>query len=196
MNNKPQSRKTNVVVQEFEKEILIYDLNINKAFCLNHTSALVYELCDGKHSIAEISEKISRKLKTEVSEDFVRLALEELRKNDLLEGSADNISLLAGKNRREMIRKIGLTSMLALPLISSIIAPTAANAQSNVTCLPVGPCLAAGTLLCPPGCTQVLSGFSYTSTNGTCTVQSSGLQTVDCSVLPQGVLSAVDIRLV
>jgi hypothetical protein len=37
---KPISRQQNIVVQDLGSEVLIYDLTINKAFCLNETSAL------------------------------------------------------------------------------------------------------------------------------------------------------------
>ena len=40
-------------------------------------------------------------------------------------------SPLAGMDRRQLIKKIGLSSMIALPLISSLVAPNAANAQSG-----------------------------------------------------------------
>jgi hypothetical protein len=51
----PHSRTKELVVQELKGELLIYDLSTNKAFCLNETSALVWQLCDGKSSISEIS---------------------------------------------------------------------------------------------------------------------------------------------
>lgn len=131
-------KKQNIVVQELEKELLVYDLKTNNAFCLNETSAIVYGLCDGTKSIAEISDSMSRKLKTLVSEDFVRLALNELKRDGLLE-NADELNIYFSKvSRREVIKKVGLASMIALPLVSSVVAPTAANAQSS--------CLAPGTL--------------------------------------------------
>ena len=43
----PKARKENLVVQESNGEVLIYDLDTNKAFCLNETSALVWQACDG-----------------------------------------------------------------------------------------------------------------------------------------------------
>lgn len=36
----PTSRKEAIVVKELEGEVLIYDLRIDKAYCLNETSAL------------------------------------------------------------------------------------------------------------------------------------------------------------
>lgn len=72
--NKPKTRNENLVVQEFESEILIYDLKTNKAFCLNETSALIYQLCNGKNSVAEISQALNKHLKQSISEDLVWLA--------------------------------------------------------------------------------------------------------------------------
>ena len=83
--NLPKSRSTNIVVQELKDEVLIYDLDKNKAYCLNETSALVWQLCDGKNTASEISDKISTQLRTLVSEDLVWLALDQFSKDGLLE---------------------------------------------------------------------------------------------------------------
>lgn len=131
MTNKPISRKSNIVVQDLENEVLIYDLTINKAFCLNETSRLVYALCDGTRTVAEISDEMSKRLKTLVSEDFVYLALDELKKNNLLENSDEITDHFAGMSRREAVKKVGLATMVALPIISSVVAPSAVMAQSG-----------------------------------------------------------------
>lgn len=128
--NKPVSRKSNIVVQDLENEVLIYDLTINKAFCLNETSGLVFALCDGTRTVAEISDEMSKRLKTLVSEDLVYLALNELRKNNLLENSEDLTDHFAGMSRREVVKKVGLASMVALPIIASLVAPSPVMAQS------------------------------------------------------------------
>ena len=132
----PLSRKENIVEQELPNEVLIYDLKENKALCLNETSALVWQLCDGQKSTAEISRIMSEKLKSPVTEDFVWLALERLKKENLLANGESIESNFAGLSRRQVIKKVGFASMIALPLISAIIAPTAANAQSG--CIAVG----------------------------------------------------------
>ena len=50
MNNSqvPVARKQGLVVQEMPDEVLIYDLDTNKAHCLNQTAAFVWKSCDGK----------------------------------------------------------------------------------------------------------------------------------------------------
>ena len=130
MNNLPKSRQAEIVVQEFEKEILIYDLSINKVYCLNETSTLVYQLCSGKNTVAEISNLISKKLNQPVTEDLVWLALDSFKKDNLLEQSEQFEINFNNLSRRQVIRKIGLGSMVMLPLISSIVAPSSAQAQS------------------------------------------------------------------
>jgi len=52
---KPESRQSGLVIQELGGEILIYDLREDKAFCLNATSALVWQACDGNKTVGEIS---------------------------------------------------------------------------------------------------------------------------------------------
>lgn len=167
MNTKPISRKSNIVVQDLENEVLIYDLTINKAFCLNQTSRLVFELCDGTRTVADISDEISKRLKTLVSEDFIYLALDELKKNNLLENNEELTDHFAGMSRREIVKRVGLASMVALPLISAVIAPSAAMAASGgnlaigATCTTNSDCLSGNcfngsnpTLICCSPTTQ------------------------------------------
>jgi Coenzyme PQQ synthesis protein D (PqqD) len=151
--NKPKSRKNNLLVQDLEIETLVYDLKTNQAFCLNQTSSLVWQFCDGKNSIADISSLVSQKLHILASEDFVLLALKELQKNNLLESDSQVENLFAGFNRREIIKKVGFASMIALPIISSVIAPTAANAKSGIVCST--PC-GASVPCCPGQTCQVI----------------------------------------
>lgn len=163
----PVSRKSNIVVQELENEVLIYDLNINKALCLNQTAALVYQLCDGTNTISEISLLMNKKLKANVGEELIWLALNELKKNNLLENSKEISNPLPGISRREVAKKIGLASLVALPMIASVVAPSAVMAQSgrllafNSACTSNGQCASGncttGSMLC---CAPGVNPFS------------------------------------
>lgn len=148
----PKARIDNLVTQEYSNEILIYDLKTNKAFCLNEICTLVFQLSDGKRTVAEISDLMSKKLKSLVKEDVVWLALDHLKKEDLLENSQNFAIDFGGLNRRQVIKKVGFASMVALPLISSVIAPSSAFAASNSLCPPLGTCIPAGMAICPAGC--------------------------------------------
>lgn len=136
LNNYPLSRKDNIVVQETGDEVLLYDLNDNKAFCLNETSAAVWELCDGKSSIADINQKLGKKLNVKTDDNLVWLALEQLKKEKLLSNAEDIKIDFNGLSRRDAIKKVGFASLVALPIIMAITSPVAAASLS--VCGPTG----------------------------------------------------------
>ena len=121
----PQIRNQNIVIQEIGGEIMIYDLEINKAYCLNETSAIVYQNCDGKTDFADLNSKYN------FPNEIIYLALDQLQKENLLEKDTNFVSPLTGLSRREVVKKVGLGSMILLPVIASIVAPTAINAASG-----------------------------------------------------------------
>jgi hypothetical protein len=147
MNQKPISRTKNIILQEFADEVLIYDLEINRAYCLNQTSAAVWYQCNGNQTVAEISQTLSRKLKTNVSEEIVWLAISQFKTDKLLENK-ELITPFDGLTRREVVKRIGFASMVALPIIASVAAPSSVQAQSAVC-----DCTSAGPNSRPPGCT-------------------------------------------
>ncbi len=132
----PKAREAELVIQNSGDDLLIYDLRDNKAICLNKTSALVWKHCDGTKSPWEIGKILGNTLRAEVSEDLVWFALEELHEENLLDHEDDFVGRYNGLTRRDVIRRIGLGSIVALPIISSLVAPIAIHAQSNV-CVPV-----------------------------------------------------------
>lgn len=130
--NIPLRRTEDIVVQKSGDELLVYDLSENKAACLNKTSALVLDLCDGTRTVSEIRKSLGKTLKSPVNEDLVILALDQLNKNNLLE-NGDSLKVnFEDVSRRSIIQKIALSSVIALPIISSIIAPRSAHAQSCI----------------------------------------------------------------
>lgn len=136
--NNPQVRDAGLVVQELPNEVLIYDLNTNKAHCLNDTAAVVWRACDGTNSVADIVKGFERSGGGKVTEDFVWLAIDQLNENGLLQpGTA---SRFAGHSRRDVLKKIGLASIVALPVIASLVAPKSALASGSCACTTVSQC--------------------------------------------------------
>jgi hypothetical protein len=45
----PCARKAGLVIQDMPDEVLVYDLDTNKAHCLNKSAAFVWRSCDGKN---------------------------------------------------------------------------------------------------------------------------------------------------
>jgi Coenzyme PQQ synthesis protein D (PqqD) len=131
----PLARKTRLVVKEVGGELLIYDLDRDQAHCLNDTAALVWKHCDGKNDAATIAIQLEKKLKTSIDESVIWYALSQLSKDHLLEEPVAAPSVFAGMNRRQMMRALGVAAVVAVPVVTSIVAPTPAQA---VSCLPSG----------------------------------------------------------
>lgn len=121
----PMSRSENIVVQEAGAELLVYDLRTHRAFCLNETSTVIYQACDGRTTF----EQLKRKYK--FSDDLIQLALDELRRQRLIDG--ENSNYFGDLSRREVIKRVGLASLVALPVITGLPAPAAAQALSFCT---------------------------------------------------------------
>jgi Coenzyme PQQ synthesis protein D (PqqD) len=127
----PLALSEDIIVQDYGNETLIYNLKNNKMFHLNETSSLVWQFCDGRNSIEQISREVSQKLATYASEEVVWLALQYLQTNSLLVQNKELEANLTQISRREMIKKAGLATMVAFPLITSVVAPSAALAASG-----------------------------------------------------------------
>lgn len=127
----PRSRRHQLVIQKLPDEVLIYDLETNKAFCLNPTAAFVWQSCDGHNSVGQIADLLSKKLKTPVEEVVVWFALKELERHKLLDGAVEAPPAVSAINRRQLIQTIGKASAVALPMIFAITAPMPAAAQSG-----------------------------------------------------------------
>jgi hypothetical protein len=143
-NYLPTARESKFLVRELADELLVYDADVHRAHCLNRTAALVWKHCDGRTSVSGIAERVGEELSSSVSEEVVWVALEQLAEFDLLITAAAAARPTVSKliSRRKMIRRLGIAATVSLPLITSIILPTPAQAQS--------PCTETS---CPPGTT-------------------------------------------
>lgn len=161
----PRARQHEVVVEELPDETLVYDLKRHRAHCLNPTSALVWQNCDGRTTMAEAAGILEDKLGVPRGDEMVRLALYQLQKAKLLEEGVNFQREPARFARREVVRKLVMVggASILLPLITSIKAPLAAQAGSTTTATDCKLCQGIG-LPCSdrPGRICTLSG------NGKC----------------------------
>jgi hypothetical protein len=163
MKHFPKARKNKLIAREFGDELLVYDEDRHEAHCLNRTAALVWKHCDGRTSIEQITDRLGKEINGEfdmrIDERLVWYAISQLRREHLLEDQVEiprrvQASMKGHLNRRQVIRTLGLTTIVALPLVSSIIAPTAAQAA---TCRASGAACTSGLQCCssicnnPPG---------------------------------------------
>ena len=148
-NVKPLARKEGLVIQELPDEVLVYDLDRDKAHCLNETAAMVWRRCDGQATTTAITKALENELHKPVDEKLVWLALDQLGRNNLLEHTPAPPPIMSGLNRREMVRALGIAAAVAIPVVTSIVAPTPAQAA---TCLPSGASCTGNAQCCSGNC--------------------------------------------
>ena len=135
----PVARQTGLVVQEMPDEVLVYDMDTNKAHCLNRSAAFVWKSCDGTNSVLDIMRQFEANGGGKVTEDFVWLAIDQLHENGLL--ANDVKPRFTGQSRRQVLKTIGLASVVAVPVIASLVAPQNALGAISCACTDPGHCI-------------------------------------------------------
>lgn len=148
----PHARRDGLVVQKLDGETLVYDLERDQAHCLNQTSALVWEQCDGKTTAGRMARLLQKQFQMQVDVDLVWLAVKQLHRFQLIEAGKKSALPARSVSRRKLLLKYA-PAALALPVIMSISAPTPAQVAS---------CAGNGQTCGPPPCCP---GFNC---DGTC----------------------------
>ena len=131
----PSARNSGLVVQKLENEVLVYDTERQKAHCLNQNAALIWEHCDGHRTVSDLSDLLRAKTSDTVigkkeGEELVWTALDQLEKSHLLQepiARPENVNRLS---RRELMKAAGIAALVAVPVVSTVLAPTAAQAST------------------------------------------------------------------
>jgi hypothetical protein len=128
----PRARASGLVIERLADETLVYDLGRHRAHCLNAAAALVWDGCDGRTTVAAMAARLERELGLVGGEALVRSGLHQLARARLLDGRP---AIGTGTSRRALLRALGLGTAAAalLPVVESIVAPTAAQAASCLT---------------------------------------------------------------
>jgi hypothetical protein len=129
---RPLARRHSLIVRQLNDETLVYDSETDRSHCLNAISAFVWRNCDGKTSTKQLAQRMIREFHLQADENAVEkvahLALDQLFRERLLDETTP-IPQLATVTRRKLVRDLGLALAL-LPLITSIISPTAVEAAT------------------------------------------------------------------
>lgn len=147
----PKARSERLVVEELPEETLVYDLVTHDAHCLNPSAALVWKLADGKTTVSQMADSLGDLgLPTDVA--VVWMALERLKKSDLLADPIDLPSDPPKFSRKAVLRILGKAAglTLLLPAVDSVVAPLAAQTAS---CITQNACTALSGGTNPKGCT-------------------------------------------
>ena len=141
---KPKARTESIVIQELPDEVLVYDLERDKAHCLNHTAVMVWKRCDGKTKVEEIADRLTKESGLPISEELIWAALDQISNAHLLSEIIQRDKTKQIVTRRALLKRIGISAAIALPLVTTIVAPPAL-AQASCS----GPCSG------QPSCTSI-----------------------------------------
>ncbi len=134
----PRPRRSGLVSQEVDGELLLYVEATHQASSLNTSARSIWALCDGDRSVDVIASQSNQ------WPDVVMAAVRQFGEAGLLENAEDVPSV--NLSRRRMLGKVALAG----PVILVVVAPMAAAAASS--CIPPGnPCRPFVDLCCVSG---------------------------------------------
>jgi len=118
-----------LIVEELPDELMVYDPDRDKAFCLNQTAAFVWSHCDGTRTIAEITTSMGQHTGKPANEQLVRFALNVLAKDGLLAPSSVQRQLASEVTRRALLKQLGVGAAV-VPLVTVLlVSPAKAHAS-------------------------------------------------------------------
>ncbi len=134
---RPVARREGLLEQAVGDDIVVYDATKSVACGLNATAAAVWRLADGTRTVPELAEALRAQIGDVADEDLVMITLDRLDEQGLIaEGFARRDVEVTRFDRRRFIRRAGVVgaAALALPVVQSMVAPTAAMANSCAEC--------------------------------------------------------------
>lgn len=133
---RPEARTRRLLVRPLDGETLVYDLDTNKAHCLNALAGRLWKVSDGHTSVAAMRAAEGR------SEDEIVHGLQMLADADLIVAPPSK-----EPTRRRALGRLGRG--VAVPAVVSILVPDAASAASR---LPNGAACGTDSSVCLSGC--------------------------------------------
>ena len=149
---RPLARKDGLVIEELDDETLIYDTERDRAHCLNSAAARIWRCCDGIHTLADMRDDFAGDMPIDVAQEVVSDCVLRLSRAHLLEEGSLPVKGGEMLSRRKLLRKITIgaaAAAIALPLITSVVAPPPAGAASCGSFS----CNILNGFHCPNGCT-------------------------------------------
>jgi hypothetical protein len=153
----PKARSADLVIQTVGNETLVYDLRSKEACCLNETAALIWNKCSGDLSVDDIAMSFANQESGPTARRMTQIAISQLSERKLLFEPAP--AIFHSIDRRQMLKRIGAVSAIAVPIISSIVAPP--RALGNVSCL----CISPVNCTFQPGCDGFCNALGFCAPN-------------------------------
>jgi hypothetical protein len=136
---KPKTlNRDQLIVEDLGTELMVFDQERNRAFCLNQKAAFVWQHCDGETTVSEIAAKLAQSSGEMINDKVVHFALQSLLQDGLLEPSTFEPVVPLGMTRRQVMQKIGVRAAVALPLVTTLMVATPkAHASGKSSAPPV-----------------------------------------------------------
>jgi hypothetical protein len=128
----PKAREERLFVEEVGDELIIYDQDTSRVHRLSPTATMVWRLCDGHNTIAEIVTALQATLSPAADQSLVWIALSRLEAKGLLKASLGRSPEQLRASRRDFVRKgavVGGVSLL-LPVVATLPRQALANGLS------------------------------------------------------------------
>ena len=134
---RPRARTEGLVIKALPDEVLVHDLARHRTHCLNGAAAAVWRLCNGQRTPAEIARTLTQTPEGRWSGEAVRLALDELGRAHLLTDVLTGRPAAGRVTRRQTLQRLAAAAVV-VPAVATIVAPRAAQAQSQIAVLCAG----------------------------------------------------------
>lgn len=128
-----------IMVERVDDELVVLDLRSMHYHTLNAAAAEVWQLCDGRRSVADIAADLQA-MGVPSSVDTVALAVAELGEAKLLAGTPAVEEPHVNRRRVLKLAAAGVIGAAALPAIQSITVPQSASAQTQARNCCTSPC--------------------------------------------------------
>lgn len=137
----PVARPAGLLESRVGDELVLYDVEHDRAHALNPAAMALWRACDGTANVAELTSRL------ETQQDLVWFGLRELDRQGLLASPLPSGNERRRLGRREMLKKVaaGGAVGLAVPTILSVVA---ADPAAAATCRTLGQSCTGGQSSC------------------------------------------------
>jgi hypothetical protein len=149
----PLARTDGLTQSQVGDEVVVYDMAMDRAHCLNPSAAALWRACNGLRTPQMLAEALGVDDVDLVWHGLRQLADETLLQTPVPEAHSSRLS------RRDYLRKIAIGAAIGwgVPTVLSIVVPEAAAAAS---CLPAGASCLLNPKPCCPGLTCTILSLS------------------------------------
>ena len=125
----PPARVDSLVVSDAGPDLLVYDRRSNHIHHLNAAAARIWRACDGRRTCTDVARVAG------ISPADCEVVIDRLQAASLLDDERLSGAPASRTTRRRFLRRAAVAGGVALPIIISVSAPTAAS-TSSTTCGP------------------------------------------------------------